>query len=376
MKILFFLESLQSGGKERRSVELVKYLKSQHADYDIEIVLTEEEIHYEEIYETDVKITILERKSIKYDPFLFLKFFNICRNFKPDLIHCFGKMTTFYAIPAKVYFGIPLISSLIADAKKSYSSLSPYSFLLNINVFFSDIVLSNSLAGLKAYNLTIDKARVIHNGVHLSRFQNIYDPEAIRKELKIKTQFIIVMVAGFSTFKDYDLFVEVAGQIEKLRSDVTFLGVGDGTELKRIKQIIEDKAIGNIILTGKRKDIEKIVAASDIGLLCTKSEGISNSIIEYMALGKPVIATDITGGSRELISEGKTGFCTQRNSGTIVGLINKLLDDPELRRNLGKNGKERIENSFSISRMGKEFENLYDEVIAVGKESVVKKTAL
>lgn len=377
MKILFFLESLQSGGKERRSVELIRYLLSQQGKYEMELVLTEEEIHYEEIFETGIRINILERKNLKYDPALFVKFLRICRNFKPDLIHCFGKMTTFYAIPSKLALSIPLVSSLIADSKKSYNWFSPYSFLLNTNVFFSDVVLANSNAGLKAYNLNSGKARVIYNGVRLSRFLPAYDISSIREELGIMTKFVVVMVAGFSVFKDYDLFVDVAREMLRRRTDVTFLAVGDGTEYKRIKRRIDEEGVGNIILTGRQNFVERIVASADIGLLCTKAEGISNSIIEYMALGKPVIVTDVYGGSTELVSDGITGFCTERSTSAVSDLIDKLLDDPVLRENMGRKGKERIMGSFSIKRMGEEFKTLYDEVLAVkkyGRTSAVKKT--
>lgn len=378
MKILFFLESLQSGGKERRSVELIRFLKDHSEEYEIELVVTDDQIHFEEIYETGVRIRILQRKGVKYDPSIFFRFFRICRNFKPDLIHCFGKMTTFYAIPSKVICGIPLISSLIADSKKSYNSFSPYSLLFNINLFFSDIVLANSYAGLKAYNINLFKARVIHNGVDLNRFLSGYDEELLRDEFKINTRFIVVMVAGFSSFKDYDLFIDVARETGKKRNDVTFLGVGDGSEWNRIKNRIEKEGIENVILTGRQKSVERIIASSDIGILCTKSEGISNSIIEYMALGKPVIATDMNGGSRELILDGETGYCTERKTNTVTELIIKLLENPVLRAGMGEKGKQRIESSFSISRMGNDFRLLYAEILAekkYRKASVVKKTA-
>jgi glycosyltransferase involved in cell wall biosynthesis len=364
MRILFFLESLHSGGKERRSVELIKFLTSQpDRKYTIELVLSEENIHYEEIYKTGVRIRILKRKGFRYDPSMITRFLRICHEFKPDLIHCFGKMTTFYAIPSRILTGIPLISSLIADSQKSYSGSSPYSFLLRYNVTFSDIVLANSLAGLKAYGLRMPKARVIYNGVNLARFRMIYNREAIKKEIGTGTRYIVVMVAGFSEFKDYDLLVDVAAETSLRRKDVVFLAIGDGPEWERIKQRINSENVNNLILLGRQREVEKYVSVSDIGLLCTRAEGISNSIIEYMALGKPVIVTDLSGGSIELVDNGNTGFCTERNVNSVTDLIIKLLDDPELRDNMGRKGKERIEKNFSIDRMGSEFIDLYNEVM-------------
>jgi glycosyltransferase involved in cell wall biosynthesis len=349
---------------------------SQSGKYEIELVLTEKEIYYEEIYETGVPIHVLKRKGIKYDPGLFFRFWRICKNFNPDLIHTFGKMATFYAIPAKIVCSVPLVSNLISDTLKGFGRFSKFYLLQKINVRFSDIILSNSKAGLKAYNVNNEKARVIYNGVMLSRFRKEFNKDMIRSEFGIRTRFVVIMVATFSVFKNYDLFVDVAAKSASQRSDITFMAVGDGPLLDRIKTKIDEIGLKNIILTGRQKNVEKLVAASDIGLLCTYSEGISNSIIEYMALGKPVITTDISGGSSELIIDGSTGYCLESKPDLIVSRINLLLDNPEFRIQMGNAGRRRIENNFSIQRMGEEFTNLYSEVLKERKpyaEAVAEK---
>lgn len=363
MKILFFIDTLTNGGKERRLLELIQYLK-QHTSYEIALVLTEDLIYYEYVYELGIPIKIIKRKGIKYDPRLFVKFYRVCSSFKPDIIHSWGKMTTFYAIPTRLIKRIPLISNLISDTQGLGEDTWVNSLFFKIDIFFSDIFLSNSKAGINAYNIDSPKVRVIWNGVNLERFQHEYDLIKVREELKVNTNFMIVMVAAFSTLKDYDLFLDIAKGIGRIRNDVTFVGVGDGAEWNRINQRIEDEHISNVSLIGKQKDVERIIAASDIGILCTYSEGISNSIIEYMALGKPVVSTDMVGGSKEIIIEGETGYCAERSAEKNVNLINSLLNNKELRISMGNKGRERISSFFSVKRMGEEFENLYKEVIA------------
>ncbi len=228
-------------------------------------------------------------------------------------------------------------------------------------LFFADIILSNSEAGLRAYKIKSPKAIVIRNGVHIERFSNQYDILSERLKLKINTKYIVVMVARFTKSKDYDLFLDIAREMGKTRDDITFLGVGDGPEHSRIQRRIKDEHISNVFLSGNRDDIETIIAASDIGLLCTYSEGISNSVIEYMALGKPVIVTDSDGGSKEVIIEGETGFCTKRDSQTIIQQLTLLLDDENLRKTMGEKGRERILSEFTIEKMGNAFMRLYDE---------------
>lgn len=362
MKILFFIDTLTSGGKERRMLELIRYLK-QKTDYEIALVLTENLIYYEYVYELGIPIKIIKRKGIKYDPRLFVKFYRYCQEFKPDIIHAWGKMTTFYAIPAKLILRIPLISNLIADTLGENKPLSLSSLFFKIDIFFSNIFLSNSKAGLDAYKINSIKAKVIWNGVHLERFQQKYDLKVVREELKVTTEFVIVMIAAFSNLKDYDLFLNVAKEIGKTRDDVTFIGIGNGPEWERIHKRTKDEHINNVILPGKRRDVERMISISDIGLLCTYSEGISNSIIESMALGKPVISTDIFGASKEIIVDGETGYCTERNTEKIVDRINILLNDKELRSRMGQTGRVRINSLFSIERMGNDFELVYKEVL-------------
>jgi glycosyltransferase involved in cell wall biosynthesis len=360
MRILFFAESLTCGGKERRLLELIKYLK-QHTDYTLALVLAENTIHYKYVYELGIPITIIDRKYTKYDPLPFLKFYKYCNLFKPDIIHTWGIMTTFYAIPAKLLRRTPLISSMIANAKNTNGAVSMFSLYFSINTLFSNVILSNSQAGLTAYKVNIPKSKVILNGVHPERFQQQFDKQKVRQEFGIKTNFVIIMVASFTNTKDYDLFLDVAKEVGKIRKDVTFIGVGDGPKLKHIQDRMNIEQISNVILTGSQKEVERIIAASDIGLLCTYCEGVSNSIIEYMALEKPVIATDLVGGSKEIVVEGETGYCTIRSSKVVVSLINKLLEDEELRHSMGIKGKARIASHFSISRMGKDFQLVYEE---------------
>lgn len=362
MKILFFAESLQTGGKERRLLELIQYL-TQQTNYEIALVLTENEIHYKYVFNLKITIKIINRKRLIYDPSVFIRFYKFCSDFKPDVIHTWGRMTTFYALPAKFRFKVPLISNLISDTKRKFKTFSFDSLFFNSCILFSDIILSNSKAGLLAYNVTSPKARVIYNGVNIKRFSTSIDIKKKRSELGINTNFMVIMVASFSKNKDYNLFLDIAKNLGCIRDDVTFIGVGDGTELIPIQQRIKNEQITNVLLTGQRIDIEQIVACSDIGILCTYTEGISNAIIEYMAMGKPVIATDLEGGSRELIIEGKTGYCTDSKIEEVVSLISVLLNNANLRRVLGTNGKERINTYFSVERMGNDFEAVYEKVI-------------
>ena len=88
MKVIFFIESLRIGGKERRLLELIQYLKF-NQNFEIIIVLTEPIIDYKYVYEWDIPLKVIERTKVKKDPRLFYKFFKICKSFKPNIVFKF-----------------------------------------------------------------------------------------------------------------------------------------------------------------------------------------------------------------------------------------------------------------------------------------------
>jgi len=128
-------------------LELIRYI-SLNTDIQINLVLMDDEIHYDYIHQWKIPITILKRKNLKKDPRIFWKFYSYCKNVRPDIIHAWSFMTTFYAIPTKIVLKIPLLSSMIASGNSQLKPGSLDKFYFKMNCVFSDIIFSNSKAGL------------------------------------------------------------------------------------------------------------------------------------------------------------------------------------------------------------------------------------
>jgi glycosyltransferase involved in cell wall biosynthesis len=373
MRILFFIESLRSGGKERRLLELIQYL-GQDADNKMLLVITEDEIHYKHVYDLPVIIRVIKRKGIKKDPRLFIKFYRLCNEFNPDIIHSWGSMLAFYSLPVIIIKRIPHINSHIADAPLNRKKYGFHAIITNLGFKFSRIILANSYAGLQSYGVSGGKCRVIYNGIRLDRFSDLPDKESIKVKFNIRTEYTVIMVASFTSNKKYGKFLDIAEYYSGRRNDITFFGVGDTeedpAEFEKIRT--RSEKIENVILFRKIDSIEALVNACDIGVLFTHSEGLSNSIIEYMACCKPVIANN-AGGTRELIENNTTGFLiTDETTEEIARLISELLDDAERRNTIGRNARRHIEENFSIDRMGAEFDRLYKEVAGQSGNSFSK----
>jgi len=258
---------------------------------------------------------------------------------------------------------IKLINAMIADAPARLTARQRFGSMLTFP--FSDIIQSTSRAGLEAYNVPEKKRSVVHNGFDFERMRDLKVREAVKAELGIRTEYVAGMVAGFKYQKDYESLVRAAQKILEKRDDVTFVCVGDGPNLQRVRELA--RGHNRITFTGKRSDVESIINTFDIGILLTDlerhGEGISNSIMEYMAAGKPVIATD-GGATRELVIDGETGFLLpQKSPDLLAAKIEQLMDDNRLREDMGIRGRERIRREFSIAAMMTGHAKLYEELL-------------
>jgi glycosyltransferase involved in cell wall biosynthesis len=172
------------------------------------------------------------------------------------------------------------------------------------------------------------------------------------------------MVANFSRFKDHPTFLRAAQHILATRRDVVFVMVGGGETMDACRRTVMPANQDGLLFAGDRADVESIVNVFDVGALATFTEGIPNAIMEYMALGKPVVASG-GGGIPELMVDGETGFLTEAGDASgFAARIGWLLGDETRRRTMGEAGRDRIAREFSLERMTEAHRGLYDELVA------------
>jgi len=365
MKILHLSISLGSGGKERQIVELLKGLSAyDHIHCDLAVMT--DNIHYDAVNELRCNIHKLIRQN-KKDPMLFLKLYNLCRRIQPDIIHTWDSITSIYALPSAKLLGIPLINGMIRWAPLKLKLFSKASIRSKITFLFSNVIVANSYAGLRSFGSPSHKSVCIYNGFDINRIKNLKNSDLIKKKYGITTDNIVGMVGEFADRKDYFTFLAAAQMILQERDDTTFLTIGTGENIENCKQLVSLQFRNKIKFLGLQKDVESIENIFNIGVLVSNpvyGEGISNAIMEYMALGKPVVATD-SGGTNELVLDGQTGFIVKPyDEKDIYHRINILLDDKALCHKMGKAAKERIYHAFSLEKMTEGYIKLYEETIS------------
>jgi glycosyltransferase involved in cell wall biosynthesis len=362
MKILMVVDSIVKGGKERRMLELVKALSKQGQDYEIYLVSLTNVVEYDYVYDLPIKLEIIERKS-KKDLSVIFKLRKIIKSFQPDIIHSWGTMASVYLSMVNLFTSKSrFINGTIADAYQDLNWFDTHYLRTKLTTPFSKVMLGNSQAGIKAYKVPLHKTVCIYNGIDLNRFRNLTPPEQIECQLlgrKKGDSYIAAMVGAFEDRKDYDTLIKAAIKLCAKNNKVIFLLIGEGSLMDSIKQQVPAELKDRIHFLGSRSDIEAILQIVDVGLLITPCEGISNSIMEYMASGKPVIASR-EGGTKELVIDGETGFLVdQKRSDQIIEKMELLMNDPRLAATMGQKGQQRIRENFDLAKMTDSFKMLY-----------------
>lgn len=345
-------ESFRIGGKERRLLELLKGLSTNPA-IDCRVVLLKDLVQYSGLDQLPYKVSVLPRK-IRKDPTVALELRKIIKDYRPDIIHTWGGMASVYAIPMGKLMGVKTVNGMVTNSTRLRLLTENWN-RSRLTFPFSDVVLSNSKAGLRAYGVNGHKGKVVYNGFNPDRLGRIVPEADVRQQFGIETPYIIGMVGALQNRKDFYTYIKAARRVLATRKDTTFVIVGDGPNSDKCRQLAGEDYDGGIRFLGKQSDVESIVNTFTIGVLATNQrvhgEGISNSIMEYMALGKPVIATE-GGGNGEIVLNGETGYLVQEfSSSELANKINFLLGYPELAAKMGQRGRERVERYFSIGQM-------------------------
>lgn len=366
MRITFVIEAFKRGGKERRCLQLIQGLNKKGFN-DIQMIIVNNGIEYSELYDTSAQIVIIDKKARGLSLIsTYRSIKNHIDSFRPDIIHTWGEASMLYISMLRLTKRFAYICANIADCNKP-NRFSKRNIVSRISFLLADAVVGNSLEGLKAYSAPKRKAHCIYNGFNEIRFKLVekLDPSALREELNVKTRYLVSMFARVDYYKDYDAFISLAREVLSKRDDVTFLAVGGGLYYDAYKD--KPSAEENLRFVGFRSDVERIMAITDISVLFSNykfhKEGISNSILESMALGTPVIATN-DGGSPEIISDGVNGFLVNENDISVASdALCKLLDNSQELLRVSENARMTVQDKFLLEHMIYNYQNLYAKLL-------------
>jgi len=215
------------------------------------------------------------------------------------------------------------------------------------------------------YDLVPDeKVEIIYNGVDLSKFLDT-NGDAVKQEFTIAPGVPVIGTVGRLTLqKGQRYLLEAISLLRKKFPDLVLLVVGDGPLKNELKDYAKSLGIQkSAIFTGSRRDVPSLLAAMDLFVLPSLWEGLSISLIESMAAGKPVITTDIP-PIREVVNTDKVGILVPpQDSRTLAEAIEILLKNKGMAERLGKAARERVFSTFNIETTIRRYTDIFEDIL-------------
>ncbi len=281
---------------------------------------------------------------------------------RPGLVHAFLPTPCIIAWLAHFGMACPLVMS------KRSQMCRPAAFAcdkpLEIRALrAADRVLAHSRAVKKELEEHGIASDIVHNGIDLDVFSRPPDRlEIRRREGWPEDGLILTVLANLIPYKGHeDLLRALACRAPSGEWRLICVGAGSAAPLQGLAQNL---GIGNnVLFTGDRGDIPDLLGASDIGILPSHHEGFSNALLEYMAAGLPVIATDV-GGNPDAVIDGETGFLVPPQTPEALAEALARMDDA-IRRTMGQAGRERVSRHFDLGTCVSRYDAFYRDVLMI-----------
>lgn len=348
---------------ERLAVDLIKYQKNHGHDTCV-LTVTEKGVLASELEENGITV-IPFNKSSTMDIAVIIKMMKALKNFKADVVHTHNPVANFYGSIAAKLAGVRTVINT-RHGMGNYPFDKRRENIFKVSMLFTNYVVYVCQRAKKGFLdmrlISEAKARVIYNGVNLERYESSISNDEFKKRLGIHGSPVVGLVARLEPAKNIPMFLKAAKIIQRKINKVKFLIVGDGVERQRLQALSNNLGLSEcVIFLGARKDVEKILPHFDIFALSSVSEGMSLTLIEAMAAGKPIVATDV-GGNPEVVEHEKTGYLVEtQNTQEMADAVIKLLQDELLRSEMGSRGRIRAKEMFGLDKMAEQYELLYRE---------------
>jgi glycosyltransferase involved in cell wall biosynthesis len=289
---------------------------------------------------------------------VFISLYRCLRKENPDLVHTFFPASNSVGVVTARLAGIRRIISSRRDM--GYDRTRTDLMLLRFADHFVSGIVANADAvrdeTIRTECVQAEKIHVIRNGILVSAAHESLPPAPGRP--------VVGIVANLNRrVKRVDLFIHAASLVIKLRPDTEFWIVGDGPLRAELEQLASGLGVGSQIrFMGRRPDVQALLPSMLVGVLSSDSEGLSNSLIEYLCAGVPAIATAV-GGNGEIIEDGKNGLLVPPGDpDALAGAILILLKDPARARAMGAAGREHVLQHFGVETMIDKTRMLYETI--------------
>jgi L-malate glycosyltransferase len=374
--VLFIIDSFEQGGSERQALQLVRQL---HGSGQCRVHLAC--LQNRGSLRTDAdQIGIGEIHEYPLNSFYDLNFvkqlYRLRRFIKEhdiDVVHTHCFYTNIFGMTGAFLAGVParVTSKGETDGFRTpmQKRAERVAFRLAHRVIANCLVVQNQLI-----KEGVSPAKIIqhYNGLDLDRLKvlpGLRPDDALAASglpLEPARRFVTILANLHNPVKDHPMFLRAAARVRSAVPDAAFVIAGEGELMGSLRELATQLGIErDVFFIGRCDKVATLLFASDVGVLSSKAEGFANAILEYMAAGLPVVATDV-GGVREAIVEGDTGFVVPAGDDQkMAERIIEVLGDTQRGRNMGQQGKLIVAEKFASEHHLRNTLELYDELLSV-----------
>ncbi len=372
ISVLYVVENTSYGGGERGFGQLFSAINRDH--FLPYIAAHPGGILEDQAREKGVKFFQIDMHR-KFNLKTISKISDIITEHKINIAHSMGSRADFFVRMACRKMHDVQIISTIAMLIEGYDVNLFRKAIYRLADRYSSKFVSHFIAVSKALKtrlilerkIPIEKISVIYNGVELDKYNpGPNDSNGLRHSFGIETDCAVVGTIGRLVYqKGFEYFIEAAKLISKKNFNIRFVVVGHGPEEKNLKKKVERAGISQIfIFAGQRFDIPQLLGIFDIFVLPSVLEGLPRVVIEAMAMGKPIVATDIEGVREELIHD-RTGLIVPvKNPKALSEAVNSLLDNEIGAIQMGNEARKSAEKRFDLNKTVFNIERLYERLLS------------
>jgi len=373
IRVVHALPTLQKGGTEGQVSRLSAQLQERGCEVTVIAVVTggswEDYLREHSVPTVILRCQQSAKVNIKAVKILWT-LVKVLRTLKPDIVNGFLYPVSVWSSLAGWLADVPVVIASRRDCGFQRAEAPLPRWLERLSYLVTTRFTANSRAVMKSLQqhegIKSEQVEIIYNSVDLPAI-NLQDSLVLRKKLGIPDSTLVVgMIANFWPHKNHLMLVRAAKQVVAQQPNVAFILSGGyyWTYQRQIEaEIAKLDLEAHFRIVGQIESASNLLPDFDIGVLCSQSEGFSNTILEYMAYGKPVIATRV-GGNSEAVIEGETGYLVEL--GDTAGLANAiitLIRDPVKRVEMGRRGRARAETEFSWNTGSKRWKELFHSLL-------------
>jgi glycosyltransferase involved in cell wall biosynthesis len=361
MKVLHIINSLDCGGLEKFAIDLSLELNKR--GHQAEILCLQQGGDLKAVAEQNhLRVTALDKKQ-GTDFNLIGKMAGFVKKNRFDIVHTHNMGPLIYGtIACRLASNTHLINTRHGRETKT---ANPIIWALNQKI----VAISSDAAEqmLKCNKINKDKVSIIPNGTDLKTFDiKVSDEEklSIKKSLGLNHDTLILGNIGrLAKEKDQGSLIKAVKKMVSKKNKIELIMVGDGPLKKELMELAKElNVLESVKFLGYRNDIAKLLSIIDVFVLSSFTEGISLTLLEAMAAGKPIVATKV-GGNPEVVDDGVTGILVPCGfPERIESAVMRFYANRSLIAQFGEAGRKRAYEFFSLENMTNQYEKLYNEI--------------